>query len=261
MLALVPKSYSPPLKIPFALRRDREFLYLEEVDKLIAATQNTRAATRNKAIATLLFCQALQPVEICWLRWCDIDFHKNTLQVVRNRPSSSQCQPLVVNRQSLSLAEVDILQELQYLRTTDWLLESERRQRLSERSLHHIIAQAGVEAQLPFPTHPYMLRRTGLFYRAALLLQPLGLSLRQCCLLWNLYKTSTPLSGGSEIEYHVTPRKQEEAFLNAIERIKAFAGITAYDNVIDYLLGAFLLFPHLQGIPQNYWLTPSNWYI
>ncbi len=250
---------SPPLKIPFADRREREFFYLKEVDILIAATQNTRAGTRNAALAMLLFCQTLQPVEIGWLRWCDVDFNKNTLQVIRNRTKSSQSQPLIVNRQHLSIAEVGILKELQYLSTTDWLLQSERRQRLSERSLHHIIAQAGIEAELPFPVHPYMLRRTGLYYRAALLLQPLGLSLRQCCLLWNLYLTSTALSPQEEIEYHAIERKQEEAFLFTLEKIKAFTGITAYDNLIDYLLGAFLLFPRLQGIPPNYWLAPLHW--
>jgi type 1 fimbriae regulatory protein FimB len=207
----------------------------------------------------LLFCQALQPIELSWLRWCDIDFQKNTLQVIRNRSKSSHNQPLVVNRQWLSIAETDILQELQHLSTTDWLWESERRQRLSERSTHHIIACAGVEAQLPFPTHFYMLRRSGLYYRAALLLQPIGLTLRQCCLLWNLYKTSASLSGEEKSEYMAIERKQEEAFLNAIEQMKNFTGITIYENLIDYLMGAFLLFPRLQGSPQNYWLSPTNW--
>lgn len=106
-----------------------------------------------------------------------------------------------------------------------------------------------------------MIRRTGLYYRAALLLAPLGLTLRQCCLLWNLYKTSTTLSTEEKFEYHAIKRQQEEAFLTALERIKVFSGITIYENVIDYLLGAFLLFPRLQGIPQNYWLAPRNWHI
>jgi type 1 fimbriae regulatory protein FimB len=134
----VPKS-PPPCKTPFSARREREFLYLKEVDHLIAATHHTRAATRNSSLAMLLFCQALQPIELSWLRWCDVDFQKNTLQVIRNRPKSTNSQPLVVNRQLLCTAEVDILQELQHLSTTDWLLESERRQRLSERSLQLLV--------------------------------------------------------------------------------------------------------------------------
>jgi hypothetical protein len=49
---LVPPS--PPLKkMPFKQRRDREFLYLHEIDAVIAALAQTRAATRDTAIATL----------------------------------------------------------------------------------------------------------------------------------------------------------------------------------------------------------------
>ena len=55
----------PPRKLPNTSRREREFLYLHEVDALIAAMRQTRAPIRNQAIAMLLFCQALQPSEIC----------------------------------------------------------------------------------------------------------------------------------------------------------------------------------------------------
>lgn len=118
---------SPPLKTPFSFRREREFLFFQEVDLLIVATQNTRANTRNAALAMLLFCQAGQPVEISWLRWYDINLNKKTRQAIRNRTLTSGKQPLSVNRQHLSIAEVEILKELQYLSTTDWLLQSERR--------------------------------------------------------------------------------------------------------------------------------------
>ena len=130
----------PPRKLPNSFRRDREFLYLHEVDALIAATRQTRAPIRNQALVMLLFCQALQPSEICWLRWCDLNFTANTLLVVRNRSKSLRLQPqIVVNQQPLCTAEIEILQELVQLSKTDWILESERQQRLSDRSLHHIV--------------------------------------------------------------------------------------------------------------------------
>ncbi|WP_241994071.1 hypothetical protein [Chroococcidiopsis cubana] len=47
----------PPLKTVFQQRREREFLYLHEIDAVIAAMSQTRYPTRNKAIALLLFCQ------------------------------------------------------------------------------------------------------------------------------------------------------------------------------------------------------------
>ncbi len=83
-------------------------------------------------------------------------FYRHTLLVVRNRSLSLRLQPqIVVNQQPLCLAEIEILQELVQLSKTDWILESERQQRLSDRSLHHIVQQAGRQADLPIPIHPY----------------------------------------------------------------------------------------------------------
>jgi type 1 fimbriae regulatory protein FimB len=250
----------PPRKPPNASRREREFLYLHEVDALIAACRQTRTPLRNQALIMLLFCQALQPSEICWLRWCDLNVTAHTLLVVRNRSKSLRLQPqVVVNQQPLCPAEIEILQELVQLSKTDWILESERQQRLSDRSLHHIVQQAGVVAELPIPIHPYMLRRSGLYYRAALLLQGANLSLHECCLLWNYYATPSAMPASAQKEYQAIERKREEVFLLAFEQIKAFAGISADENIIDYLLGAYLLSPRLPEISDNYWLAPSHW--
>lgn len=234
----------PPRKLPNSERRDRQFLYLHEVDALITATRQTRAPIRNQAIALLLFCQALQPSEVCWLRWCDLNEAANTLLVVRNRSKSLRVQPLiVVNQQPLCPAEADILQELAELGKTDWILESERQQRLSDRSLHHIVYQAGTQARLPIPIHPYMLRRTGLYYRAALLLQSANLSLHECFLLWNYYATSSP---SVQLEYQAIERKKEEAFLIAFELVKTRL-ITFW--VRTHCSPACKQFPKATGLP------------
>jgi type 1 fimbriae regulatory protein FimB len=256
----VPQS-PPPKKTPFQQRREREFLYLHEIDALIAALAQTRAATRNTAIALLLFCQALQPAEAGFLRWSNVDFAENILKVARLRalPTRPSCQP-PNNLQRLSEAEIDILQQLYATRVSEWLFVSERQTRLAERSLHHLIQQAGKTAEIPFPIHPYMLRTTGLYYRAALLLQPTSLSLRQCCLLWNWHGTKVALTPEQEGEYNEIAKFQEDTFLAAIKRLQAFTGIGHYQNVIDYLLGAYALFPQLGGIPQDYWLAPIDWY-
>ncbi len=131
--------------------REREFLYLTEVDALIAATQNTRDSLRNSAITLLLFGHALQPIELCWLRWSDINFTQRTLRVVRNRKSAHRQFQAVVNLQALCLPEVDLLRQLKEQRTTEWIFASERKQRLSNRSLHHIIQHAGKVSRLDFP--------------------------------------------------------------------------------------------------------------
>jgi type 1 fimbriae regulatory protein FimB len=106
-----------------------------------------------------------------------------------------------------------------------------------------------------------MLRRSGLFYRAALLLQPSGLTLRQCCLLWNCHASNSRLSAQDEQDDYAITYFQKEAFFKALEQMKTFSGITLDENVIDYVLGAFLLFPGLKEIPHDYWLNPSAWHL
>ncbi|MDV2997390.1 MAG: Tyrosine recombinase XerC [Chroococcidiopsis sp. SAG 2025] len=249
----------PPLKTVFQQRREREFLYLHEVDAVIAAMEQTRYPTRNKAIAMALFCQCLQPSELCWLRRSDLDLTGKTLYVIRNRELKSGARlHKQINLQPLCPAEVELLQQLGQERQCDWLFATERQTRLNQRSLHYIIALAGESANLPFSIHPYMLRRSGLFYRAALLLQPLHLSLQQCCLLWNWYGTKVKFSKQQELEMRAIGEATSQAFLAVLTQMQSFTRIQSYDNLIDYLLGAFLLFPHLDSLPSDYWLAPID---
>ncbi|OWY68975.1 integrase [cyanobacterium TDX16] len=250
----------PPLKTVFQQRREREFLYLHEIDAVIAAMEQTRYPTRNKAIAMLLFCQCLQPSELCWLRRSDLDLTRETLYVIRNRELKSGARRhKQINLQLFCAAEVELLQQLGQERQCDWLFATERQTRLNQRSLHYIIALAGESANLTFPIHPYMLRRSGLYYRAALLLQPLHLSLQQCCLLWNWHGTKVEFSRQQEREMMAMGLAKSEAFLAALKQLQSFTRIQSYDNLIDYFLGAFLLFPHLDRPIDDYWLAPVDW--
>ncbi|URD53736.1 tyrosine-type recombinase/integrase [Chroococcidiopsis sp. CCNUC1] len=250
----------PPLKTAFVKYREREFLYLHEVDAVIAAMEKTRYPTRNKAIALLLFCQCLQPSELCWLRWSDLDLTRKTLYIIRNRELKSGARlHKQVNLQPLCAPEMELLQHLAQERRCDWLFATERRSRLNQRSLHYIIALAGESANLPFPIHPYMLRRSGLYYRAALLLQPLHLSLQQCCLLWNWYGTKVKFSKQQEREMRAIGEATSQAFLAVLTQMQSFTRIQSYDNLIDYLLGAFLLFPERDRPIYDYWLAPKSW--
>ncbi|MDV2998114.1 MAG: hypothetical protein N4J56_007819 [Chroococcidiopsis sp. SAG 2025] len=250
----------PPLKTVFQQRREREFLYLHEVDAVITAMEQTRYPTRNKAIAIALFCQCLQPSELCWLRRADLDLTRKTLYLIRNRElKSGTRRHKQINLQLLCAAEVDLLQQLAHESRCDWLFATERQTRLNQRSLHYLIAQAGKIANLSFPIHSYMLRRSGLFYRAALLLQPLGLSLQQCCLLWNWHGTKVEFSRQQEREMMAMGLAKSEAFLVALKQLQSFTRIQSYDNLVDYVLGAFLLFPRLDSPLDDYWLAPVDW--
>lgn len=250
----------PPRKTIFSERREREFLYLDEIDAVIAAVAQTRASCRNTALALLLFCQGLQPAELSNFSWDDVDFAENIFKVRRTRTSPNRYSRVYKPKeQPLCAVETEILQQLHSNSVSNWMFVSERQTQLSERSLRHIIQLSGTVAGIPFPIHPYMLRNSGLFYRSALLLQATGLSLRQCCLLWNWHGTKIEFSPQQQQEYSEIRQDQEEAFLAAIKQLRAFTGIGFYQNVIDYLLGAYLLFPKLEDIPDNYWLAPIGW--
>ena len=67
------------------------------------------------------------------------------------------------------------------------------------------------------------------------------------------------MPASTQIEYQAINRKRESTFLLAFDQIKAFSGISADENIIDYLLGAYLLFPRLEESFDNYWLAPSHW--
>ena len=70
---------------------------------------------------------------------------------------------------------------------------------------------------------------------------------------------NSTLFTSAQLEYGSIKCKYEEAFLLAFEQLKAFAGSSTGENAIDYLLGAYSLFPRLQAIPEGYWLAPCNW--
>jgi type 1 fimbriae regulatory protein FimB len=69
------------------------------------------------------------------------------------------------------------------------------------------------------------------------------------------------MPASAQKEYQAIERKREEAFLLAFGQVKAFSGIRSDENVIDYLLGAYLLFPRLPEILDRYWLAPHNWHL
>ena len=84
----------PPRKTSFAELREREFLYLREIDAVIAAVAQSRASCRNTALALLLFCQGLQPAELFDLTWNDVDFAENIIRVKRTFYSCPNAKPL-----------------------------------------------------------------------------------------------------------------------------------------------------------------------
>ena len=121
----------PPRKILFSQRRSKEFLYLPEVDALVAATQLTCSPIRT-AIKRSLCCYSAKPcnpLKFVGCESCDVKLADKIILVTRNRPLTTRYQPqqIVVNLQPLCSPEIDRLQQLYPERTTDWVfpLQSE----------------------------------------------------------------------------------------------------------------------------------------
>jgi len=255
----------PPRKPKNLDRRVREFLYPHEITALIEVAKNSRNPQRDSTLLLLTFCHALQPIEVTSLQWQHVNFAEKmepaTLTIYRNRRRGLYPQEFVPDIHLLSTTEVKFLRQLAHeYKGATLLFPSERRHRLSERSIHHIVSRAGVLAGLEFPIHPYMLRTSGILYRAALLLRKMpSVTFRQCYLTWLRYGTFTTLSVAEKREFSSIDPSVVEAVWTVVERIREFMGVNSYNHAAKYVLQVFAAYPSNEHLPVDFWLKPPDW--
>lgn len=134
--------------------RPREFLKLEEVDKLIGAAKSSRNGKRDALMIQLAFGHALRATELVNLEWDQIDFAAGTIRVVRAKngtPSTQYLSPLEIR------ALKQLRKETQQQR---YVFLSERQTPMTERGFHKLISVTGERAGFEFPLHPHMLRHS-----------------------------------------------------------------------------------------------------
>ncbi|MCL1476053.1 tyrosine-type recombinase/integrase [Argonema antarcticum] len=257
---------NPPHKPLNKDRRPRNFLYPDEIKALVEAARTSRNPVRDSVLIAIAFGHALQPVEIASLQWQHIHMTEKvapaTLTIYRNRRRGVYRQELIPDIHILSFAEVKLLRQLgQDYKGATILFPSERRHRLSPRSLHHIIERAGVKAGLEFPIHPYMVRTAGILYRAALLLSQMPeVTKRQCHLTWLKYGTFTSLSAQEQQEFESLDPSVVEAIWTTIDRMREFIGLNSYNHTVKYVLQVFTAYPNYERLPANFCLPPpSDW--
>jgi len=155
------KFLSPPPKPKNPDRRTREYLTPAEVTQLIQAARHVgRHGHRDATLILLMYRHGLRVSEVSTLRWDAIDLHTALLHVRRLKRGVATTHPLYGPE----------LRALRKLHPTPpelpYVFLSERGSPLSTRTIHHIILRAGLDAQLPFPVHPHMLRHACGFYLA-----------------------------------------------------------------------------------------------
>jgi type 1 fimbriae regulatory protein FimB/type 1 fimbriae regulatory protein FimE len=146
-------SSAPPRKLRNLDRRSREFLTSDEVGQLMdAAGKVGRHGHRDATMILVAYRHGLRVSELVALRWDHADLKQGLLHVRRRKNGSPSTHPL-------SGVELRALRRLQ--RDYDgspFMFVSERLGPLTESNVRKMVARAGIEAGLPFPAHPHMLR-------------------------------------------------------------------------------------------------------
>ena len=135
---------------------ERNYLVTAEVDRLLAATQGSRNAARDRCLLLLTFRHGLRVSEACGLKLSQVDVENRVVHVLRLKKGLSTTQPL---RPEEIRAIKAWLKERQAMQpATDAFFVSERRGPLSRKTAWLAVRKCGERAGLPLPTYPHMLR-------------------------------------------------------------------------------------------------------
>lgn len=151
----------PPPKPKNIDRRTREYLTPAEVTQLMQAARHVgRHGHRDTTLILLMYRHGLRVSEVASLRWESIDLKTALLHVRRLKHGVAATHPL-------HGPELRALRKLQHASPElTYVFLSERGSPLSDRTIRHMLLRAGIDAQLPFPIHPHMLRHACGFYLA-----------------------------------------------------------------------------------------------
>ncbi len=153
---------APPTRKPNKEIRSREYLTSQEVDKIMAeARRRGRHGHRDATMILLAYRHGLRVSELVDLRWDQIDW-KGYIHVQRLKNGNDSTQPM----------EGDEIRALRRLKRenpeSSFIFTTERKGPLTASTFRKLIAKAGelVNADLPRPIHPHMLRHGCGFYLA-----------------------------------------------------------------------------------------------
>jgi integrase len=140
-----------PLRRPNAELRPREHLTEREVEKLMEATKGNRWGQRDATMILMAFRHGLRASELCSLQWSDAEFESGTLHLRGAKGGTTATHPLLGD-------ELRALRVLKREAKSPFVFVSERSSPVSTAGFAKLVERAGVEAKLPFPAHPHMLR-------------------------------------------------------------------------------------------------------
>lgn len=143
----------PPTKPKNEDVRSREYLTPAEAKQIRDAAKNLgRHGFRDWVLLMMLYRHGLRVGEVVGMKWDQVDMRTGKLHVNRLKNGDA----------SVHYIEADEMRALRKLERqypeSPFLFVSERGGPISARTVHTIVARAGVEAGIKFPVHPHMFR-------------------------------------------------------------------------------------------------------
>ncbi|MGH8519854.1 MAG: tyrosine-type recombinase/integrase [Gammaproteobacteria bacterium] len=157
--AKIKKFRTPPRPkgVQYKHLRPREDLTYDEVMRLIKAAEHVgRNRLRDGTMTLMAYVHAMRAIEICQLKWAQIDLSGRNprIKVIRVKGSKDSDHPL-------DGEEVRRLRKLDAQSPdSQYVFAGETGNPLSVQGLWQIVRRAGQVAGLPFSIHPHMLRHT-----------------------------------------------------------------------------------------------------
>lgn len=140
--------------------RDREYLHVEEINRLLVAAKREREDSNQEkypycwdVLLLLMYRHALRVSEAIALKWTDIDWTNGRISVHRKKGSISGIQPL-------SADELRGLKRLFKAKTSSYIFISSQGKPVADISVRKCIERLGRKADLPFSLHPHMIRHS-----------------------------------------------------------------------------------------------------
>jgi type 1 fimbriae regulatory protein FimB/type 1 fimbriae regulatory protein FimE len=132
--------------------RTREHLSAEEVERLIEAAKDNRHGHRDGLMVLLTFRHGLRAVEVCDLRWEQVDFKTAILRVRRVKNGTPATHPLT-SREMRALRR-----HQRESRPSPFVFVSERGAPLTAPGFSRMVERAAAAANLGIKAHAHMLR-------------------------------------------------------------------------------------------------------
>ena len=143
--------------------RLRDYLTKDEVRALLrAAKQGKRYGARNYAMILLAYRHGFRASELVELRVADVDFRAGTIYCRRRKGSKSSVHPMKRDE----LEAIERVLRNRDVDPRDYLVRSERGEKLTRYAFWRIVSEAGKRAELPMKAYAHQLRHGCGYYLA-----------------------------------------------------------------------------------------------